>query len=275
MNDDVAALPLIPRPVSGRVRAPREPRGGHADLPRGPGPDPPGVPRGPGDQLAALGLVLNAVVLWNTCYPDAAVARLRTEGHEARTRTSHASPRSRTGTSTSWAAICSGRAVAVARRPCPADHTTSAGGGLRLPRRPVPPFGPPRCRHAHGVVTPNPWATNSVTCAGSSCMSLKRPHGTPATWTPPVNSSMAERDLGLAEHRPVAPTGTRLPLSPAAVRSGSQFFCRARVTPAMTAVVNIQPKAISRYASHWRPSFGQYQAVRWPRPPMGIRRSSV
>lgn len=193
----------------------------------------------------------------------------------ARTRTSHASPRSRTGTSTSWAAICSGRAVAVARRPCPADHTTSAGGGLRLPRRPVPPFGPPRCRHAHGVVTPNPWATNSVTCAGSSCMSLKRPHGTPATWTPPVNSSMAERDLGLAEHRPVAPTGTRLPLSPAAVRSGSQFFCRARVTPAMTAVVNTQPKAISRYASHWRPSFGQYQAVRWPRPPMGIRRSSV
>ncbi|RUP63613.1 Tn3 transposase DDE domain protein [Streptomyces sp. NP10] len=34
------------------------------------------------DQLAALGLVLNAVVLWNTRYLDAAVARLRAEGHD-------------------------------------------------------------------------------------------------------------------------------------------------------------------------------------------------
>jgi hypothetical protein len=34
------------------------------------------------DQLAALGLVLNAVVLWNTRYLDAAVAQLRTEGHD-------------------------------------------------------------------------------------------------------------------------------------------------------------------------------------------------
>jgi hypothetical protein len=34
------------------------------------------------DQLAALGLVLNAVVLWNTRYLDAAVAQLRIEGHE-------------------------------------------------------------------------------------------------------------------------------------------------------------------------------------------------
>lgn len=34
------------------------------------------------DQLAALGLVLNAVVLWNTHYLDAAVARLRAEGHD-------------------------------------------------------------------------------------------------------------------------------------------------------------------------------------------------
>ncbi|MGP4003459.1 Tn3 family transposase [Streptomyces sp. 8N706] len=33
-------------------------------------------------QLAALGLVLNAVVLWNTRYLDAAVAQLRAEGHE-------------------------------------------------------------------------------------------------------------------------------------------------------------------------------------------------
>ncbi len=33
-------------------------------------------------QLAALGLVLNAVVLWNTRYLDAAVAQLRAEGHD-------------------------------------------------------------------------------------------------------------------------------------------------------------------------------------------------
>jgi TnpA family transposase len=36
------------------------------------------------DQLAALGLILNAVVLWNTRYLDAAVAQLRAEGHNAR-----------------------------------------------------------------------------------------------------------------------------------------------------------------------------------------------
>ncbi|MET8422069.1 Tn3 family transposase [Streptomyces sp. NPDC005134] len=34
------------------------------------------------DQLATLGLVLNAVVLWNTRYLDAAVAQLRAEGHD-------------------------------------------------------------------------------------------------------------------------------------------------------------------------------------------------
>lgn len=36
------------------------------------------------DQLGALGLVLNAVVLWNTRYTDAAVAVLRAEGHPVR-----------------------------------------------------------------------------------------------------------------------------------------------------------------------------------------------
>lgn len=36
------------------------------------------------DQLASLGLVLNAVVLWNTRYLDAAVAQLRAEGHDLR-----------------------------------------------------------------------------------------------------------------------------------------------------------------------------------------------
>ncbi|MFJ2872715.1 Tn3 family transposase [Streptomyces sp. NPDC087298] len=36
------------------------------------------------DQLGALGLVLNAMVLWTTRYIDAAVARIRAEGHETR-----------------------------------------------------------------------------------------------------------------------------------------------------------------------------------------------
>ncbi|MGB8946635.1 MAG: Tn3 family transposase [Streptomyces sp.] len=36
------------------------------------------------DQLGSLGLVLNAVVLWTTRYIDAAVAKLRAEGHEIR-----------------------------------------------------------------------------------------------------------------------------------------------------------------------------------------------
>ena len=33
------------------------------------------------DQLGALGLILNAVVLWNTRYMDAAIAQLRASGH--------------------------------------------------------------------------------------------------------------------------------------------------------------------------------------------------
>ncbi len=36
------------------------------------------------DQLGALGLVLNAVVLWTTRHIDAAVDQLRAEGHEIR-----------------------------------------------------------------------------------------------------------------------------------------------------------------------------------------------
>lgn len=36
------------------------------------------------DQLGALGLVLDAIVLWTTRYIDAAVARLQAEGHEIR-----------------------------------------------------------------------------------------------------------------------------------------------------------------------------------------------
>ena len=36
------------------------------------------------DQLGALGLMVNAIVLWNTLYIDAALNRLRAEGHEVR-----------------------------------------------------------------------------------------------------------------------------------------------------------------------------------------------
>lgn len=35
-------------------------------------------------QLGALGLVLNAIVLWTTKYIDAAVAQLQAEGHDIR-----------------------------------------------------------------------------------------------------------------------------------------------------------------------------------------------
>ncbi len=36
------------------------------------------------DQLGALGLVVNVAVLWNTLYTDAALNRLRAEGHAVR-----------------------------------------------------------------------------------------------------------------------------------------------------------------------------------------------
>jgi Tn3 transposase DDE domain len=36
------------------------------------------------DQLGALGLVVNVIVLWNTLYMDAALNRLRAEGYEVR-----------------------------------------------------------------------------------------------------------------------------------------------------------------------------------------------
>ena len=40
------------------------------------------------DQLGALGLVLNIIVLWNTIYIDAALAQLRQEGYPVRERMS-------------------------------------------------------------------------------------------------------------------------------------------------------------------------------------------
>ena len=36
------------------------------------------------DQLGALGLVVNIIVLWNTIYIDAAIAQLRQEGYPVR-----------------------------------------------------------------------------------------------------------------------------------------------------------------------------------------------
>ena len=39
------------------------------------------------DQLGALGLVVNAIVLWNTIYMEAALNQLRAEGLEVNLRT--------------------------------------------------------------------------------------------------------------------------------------------------------------------------------------------
>ena len=36
------------------------------------------------DQLGALGLIVNAIVLWNTIYMDAALNQLRSEGFQVR-----------------------------------------------------------------------------------------------------------------------------------------------------------------------------------------------
>jgi len=56
------------------------------------------------DQLGALGLVLNAVVLWNTRYMDLALGQLRARGVELQALTSPGCRRSASGTSTSWVA---------------------------------------------------------------------------------------------------------------------------------------------------------------------------
>ena len=56
------------------------------------------------DQLGALGLVVNVIVLWNTIYMDAALDQLRAEGTTFATRTSPACPLSASTTSTCSAA---------------------------------------------------------------------------------------------------------------------------------------------------------------------------
>ena len=40
--------------------------------------------QGQEDQLGALGLIVNVIVLWNTIYIDAALAQLRKEGFQVR-----------------------------------------------------------------------------------------------------------------------------------------------------------------------------------------------
>jgi TnpA family transposase len=40
--------------------------------------------QGQEDQLSALGLIVNVIVLWNTIYMDAALQQLRREGFEVR-----------------------------------------------------------------------------------------------------------------------------------------------------------------------------------------------
>lgn len=50
------------------------------DLPRRRRPDPPAFREGQEDQLAALGLVVNAVALWNTRYLSTAIDQLRVQG---------------------------------------------------------------------------------------------------------------------------------------------------------------------------------------------------
>nr|WP_275462242.1 Tn3 family transposase [Streptomyces noursei] len=52
------------------------------------------------NQIGALGLVLNALVLFNTLYMDAALDRLRADGFDVRDQDVAASPRSSGTTST-------------------------------------------------------------------------------------------------------------------------------------------------------------------------------
>jgi TnpA family transposase len=70
------------------------------------------------DQLGALGLILNAVVLWNTRYTDAAVTQLRGQGHEAADEDAPGCPRSPTPTSTCSAATPSPRRRAQGSARC-------------------------------------------------------------------------------------------------------------------------------------------------------------
>lgn len=81
------------------------------------------------DQLGALGLVLNAVVLWTTKYVDAAVTRLSAEGHELRDK-DIARPSPLKHRKLNLLGRCSFIASAPASAPAPA-----AGAGALRPLR--------------------------------------------------------------------------------------------------------------------------------------------
>jgi hypothetical protein len=79
------------------------------------------------DQLGALGLVLNAVVLWNSRYIDLAVNVLRGQGYPCATRTPPACRRWGMRTSTS---------TATTRSSCPISGVP--GGSYAIPTTPTP-----------------------------------------------------------------------------------------------------------------------------------------
>jgi hypothetical protein len=87
------------------------------------------------DQLAALGLVLNAVVLWNTRYLNASSSTCARAGSRCATRTSPGSPRSVTRTSTAWAATPSPPAKPKTCDPC--GTQLPAATPTTMPDRPV------------------------------------------------------------------------------------------------------------------------------------------
>jgi hypothetical protein len=80
------------------------------------------------DQFGALGLVLNAIVLFNTRYLDAAITELRAGGHEVPDEgTARLSPFGRLPTSTSWAATAAARPARLARACGPRRDPSAAG----------------------------------------------------------------------------------------------------------------------------------------------------
>jgi hypothetical protein len=94
------------------------------------------------DQLGALGLVLNAVVLFNTRYIDMAVNVLRGQGYPVRDEDAARSPRSGTHTSICWAATpspprppTSGCARCATRMQRPVDNGPKSYGDARRPPR--------------------------------------------------------------------------------------------------------------------------------------------
>ena len=95
------------------------------------------------DQLAALGLVLNAVVLWNTRYLDAIIEHLRGSGQPVHDEDVARLSRSGTSTSTASAATpsppsrqqsydrCATRTHAIARTAASSDVTVRGSACVR------------------------------------------------------------------------------------------------------------------------------------------------